>query len=170
LSLQEYVVTSPIWQVNLLSVNARIISTVSRSNVGQITFAPSWLERVTQRITNSIAPEKRQSDEEPQRWLSNDVAQGGLTFLRNASNLLPSEPYIYSSREGKLVAEFKGAHGNLTAIVSPNSTILFTSTENGFFEKVLDPNKDKDGSILRDELLTIIKILAGQHVSMERTG
>ena len=39
--------------------------------------------------------------------------------------MLPGEPFIYSARGGDLVAEFQGAHGTLTGILSETFVVLF---------------------------------------------
>ncbi len=131
---------------------------------------PTWLRRVERRIEDSVASEERRS-EEPGRWLSESVAKAGLNFFRSSASLLPSEPFIYSSRDGRLVAEFKGEHGTLTTVVSTESTILFAANGEEFFEKTLDPAEDKGGTVLRGELRKIVQMLgAGRNAFVGSSG
>ena len=48
-----------------------------------------------------------------------------MRLFEAASDVLPGEPYIYSSVDGDLVAEFKDSYGRLTTIIGPTFTIGF---------------------------------------------
>jgi hypothetical protein len=125
-----------------------------------------WLDRVERRIVNSIAFEERRL-EEPGRWLSPDVAEAALGFFRNTADVLPSEPFVYASRLGDLVAEFAGAYGTLTSVVSPHFIILFAQIGEEPIEKRFDPRADLGGDALRGELKRINYMLrTGRHGSM----
>ena len=145
-------------QVQVISVV--VVPTFHSDSVG-IENYPDWLKRVTKRIVFSTASDSTQLETQPGRWLSKDVADAGVSFFANASALLPSEPYIYASLDGHLVAEFRGGKGSLTVIISPEATVLFASTNHIVSEHVLERKKDRDGSKLRETLREIRNILAG---------
>jgi len=85
---------------------------------------PDWLDAVRHRIRDSIVPKGREADNNGQ-WLTEEIAGAACTFFEASSDLLPSEPFIYSSRQGDLVAEFASTAGSLTAIVSSKSVLLY---------------------------------------------
>src|SRR5260370_18624549 len=78
---------------------------------------PEWLDTVKRRIKHSIMP-KDQEIENVGQWLTEEIANAASTFFEEASDLLPSEPFIYASRQGDLVAEFTPKFGSLTTIYS----------------------------------------------------
>lgn len=88
---------------------------------------PFWLGKVEKRIRDSIIPFdcKEQNDG---RWLNENVAISAISFFQNVADLLPLEPFIYSSRKNDLVAEFEFARGKLTCVVSPEFVLLFADT------------------------------------------
>lgn len=129
-----------------------------------------WLNRVERRIENSIASQEWEKGE-PGRWLNENVAAAALRFFRNTADLLPAEPFIYASREGDLVAEFSGAHGTLTTIVSPQFIILFSTVDKEPFHKKLDSTADTTANSLRAELKDLILMLRdGRHGSVGSSG
>src|SRR5689334_6162092 len=89
---------------------------------------PAWLHTVQQRIRNSILPQAQKENDG--RWLSGDIAKAGSDFFQKTADLLTGEPFIYSSCEGDLVAEFSAEHGTMTSIVSSNFVLLFAVVDN----------------------------------------
>jgi hypothetical protein len=89
-----------------------------------LSYIPEWLDAVRHRIRDSIVPKGREADNDGQ-WLTEEIAGVACTFFEEYSALLPSEPFIYGSRQGDLVAEFTSASGSLTAIVSCKSVLLY---------------------------------------------
>jgi hypothetical protein len=89
---------------------------------GPSTGPASWLATVERRIRNSVLPEGKENENDG-RWLTYDIANIATAFFQVASDVLPGEPYIYSSRAGELVAEFKAEHGTMTSIISKNLLI-----------------------------------------------
>ena len=85
---------------------------------------PKWLEAVKRRITDSTMPHDQVTENDGQ-WLTEEVANVASAFFEEASDLLPSEPFIYASSKGDLVAEFTPRFGSLTAIISPKSVLLY---------------------------------------------
>jgi hypothetical protein len=85
---------------------------------------PQWLMRTEARIRASVAPDSR-GESNDGRWLRAAVADSANIFFQNTADLLPGEPFIYSSRLGDLVAEFKAEHGTMTSILSPTFALLF---------------------------------------------
>src|SRR5258707_325256 len=77
-------------------------------------IGPHWLASTRKRIRTSIMP-NYQAGANDGRWLSQEVADAADAFFRETADLLPGEPFIYSSRLGDLVAEFKAEHGTMTS-------------------------------------------------------
>ena len=73
-------------------------------------ISSQWLGAVLERVQNSIVPKDRESENDG-RWLTEEVAASASAFFEMTSDMLPSEPYIYSSQNGDLVAEFDAHHG-----------------------------------------------------------
>lgn len=88
---------------------------------------PEWLSTVQSRINKSIVPGGLVENDG--RWLSQQTAVAAIDFFNATADLLPGEPFIYSSLEGDLIAEFTGERGVLTAIISPNFTVLFAASQ-----------------------------------------
>lgn len=95
---------------------------------------PTWLENTQRAIRESRAPSDSEATGDG-RWLSQSVANAAHDFFENTGDLLPDEPYIYSSRQGDLVAEFKAQHGSLTAIVASTFVLLFAVVDGQPFER-----------------------------------
>lgn len=85
----------------------------------------SWFATVERRIQKSLMPREHEADDDG-RWVSRGVANSAISYLRNVSDLLPSEPYLYSSGADNLVAECRAASGLLIAIVKDNQAQLVT--------------------------------------------
>ena len=121
-----------------------------------------WFNAVQRRIQKSTAPSGRKIDND-QRWLSQDIADAASAFFKTTSDVLPSEPYIYSSLKGDLVAEFSGAHGTMTNIVSESSVIVFAVVDGAPVEKRLALGRSETDA-LRQELQRLTEMLrTGQH-------
>jgi hypothetical protein len=84
----------------------------------------AWLSAVEERIRASTRPPELQGEESAE-WLSVSAASTAINFLRQAADLLPTEPHIYASDNGDLVAEFETEASNVTSVVTPEETILF---------------------------------------------
>ncbi|HZS88292.1 MAG TPA: hypothetical protein VFE42_12530 [Chloroflexota bacterium] len=115
-----------------------------------------WLAVVRRRINDSILPQDF-AGENDGRWLSEDAARAAVAFFEATSDVLPAEPYIYSSRRGDLVAEFKADRGTLTSIVSPTFVLLFAVIDGVPVEKRL-PLTDNTMS-LRSEVANLSDLL-----------
>ena len=87
-------------------------------------ISATWFNAVQRRIQKSVAPLGQTIDDDG-RWLSQDIADAASRFFKATSDVLPSEPFIYSSRKGDLVAEYLVAHGTMTNIVTQTSVIVF---------------------------------------------
>jgi hypothetical protein len=81
---------------------------------GPTRFRPTWLPVVERRIRDSIARLGWTDDTDEGRWLSWATAEAARIFFDTAADVLPGEPYIYSSKQGDLVAEFQDERGTLT--------------------------------------------------------
>jgi hypothetical protein len=97
-------------------------------------IAAEWLENVCQRIANSVLMPGERSQNDDEAAISQEIGDSATWFFTNTSDVLPTEPHLYSSRSGDLVAEFEGKYGRLTAIISDSSVLAFAV----FGEKVSD--------------------------------
>jgi len=81
-----------------------------------------WLANVERRIQDSVLPPEEDASCE---WLTADAASTARYFLRDTCDLLPSEPQIFGTLEGHLVAEFETNLLRMTSIATGNGTKLF---------------------------------------------
>jgi len=125
---------------------------------------PPWFSNLQRRLLGSIVP-RFSTEHSSGRWLNKEVAGAALRFFEEAADLLPEEPYIYSSRLGDLVAEFKCAHGTMTAIVSPAFALLFATVGGLPIER-----RVLGGENVRDEVRKLTLMLrSGRHGDMDTT-
>jgi hypothetical protein len=76
-----------------------------------------WLADVQRRLNGSIGV--RGSDAlQDGTGLRREIVSVANTFFEATSDLLPAEPYLYSSQIGDLVAEFSAPLGRMTMIIS----------------------------------------------------
>lgn len=87
-------------------------------------IAVRWLADVENRIRNSIAPEPH-IDLASREWLDRGAALAAISFFRDSSDLFPSEPHIYGTSDGDLVAEFETEKLRVTTIIASRGTTLF---------------------------------------------
>jgi len=121
-----------------------------------------WLADVERRIRNSVVPTERVQENDG-RWISMEVANSAIQFFRQASSLLPGEPFIYSSNAGDLVAEFKAGHGLMTSIVTAGKLMAVAIVDGQTEEVNVDLTTATEGE-LRRELKPIADYLRkGQH-------
>jgi hypothetical protein len=136
----------------------------------RLTISPpvSWLPLVERRIEDSKIP-KEYEPLEPAEWLSEDVANAALRFFQNTADILPSEPYLYASKQGALVAEFTTGSGALTTIISPDSVVLFAVNAKES-DKPIETTFRRGSNRVREDLRDIVRRLAGSsHGPMEST-
>jgi hypothetical protein len=93
-----------------------------------------WLSAVQERIQRSILPRDQENDG---RWLAEEIAVSSSTFFETTSDLLPGEPYIYTSIKGDLVAEFQCDSGIMTGIITPEFVGLFAVIDGVPVERTL---------------------------------
>lgn len=87
---------------------------------------PLWTGDVLRRLRDSTAPRGMNAPLDG-KWIAESVARSAAAFFSSYASFLPSEPYIYASNDGDLVAEFQGPMGRLTAIIGDMETTLFAS-------------------------------------------
>lgn len=124
---------------------------------GPVPVAAFWLPDVSRRIRDSVVPDGRQSENEGQ-WLAPEIAVAATAFFQLTSDVLPSEPHIYSSLGGDLVAEFTGPHGVMNAVISPTRFVALVVVGNKPAEKRINWNSIKVDT-LRKELQEITLML-----------
>lgn len=123
---------------------------------------PQWFTNVLRRVRASVKPNYR-SEMHSGQWLSQEVADAASTFFQKTADLLPGEPFIYSSRLGDLVAEFKGEHGTMTSIVSPTFALLFAVIGGVSFER-----RVLDGGDVREAVRELSEMLRmGEHGALD---
>jgi hypothetical protein len=91
------------------------------------TAGPAWLDNTLSALRRSVAPGAEHVTDG--QWLAQDVVNAAADFFRTAADLLPAEPFIYSSRGGELVAEFTVRGHGLTIVVSPNRVLFFADVD-----------------------------------------
>lgn len=136
------------------------------SYVPKASIANPWLSAVTTRIQNATLPEG--STELPgTEWLNRASARAAFRFFENGADLLPSEPHIYGTRKGDLVAEFKGDKGVLTAVVTDEKTTLYAVLDNSPEDPIHETIR-KGSNQFRDELRAVTnQLVAGAHGQVE---
>ena len=139
-----------------------------RALARQIEQAPNWYGVVQRRLKNSIMP-FGMNEENDGSWLSYEIASRAQTFFEMFSSALPSEPYIYSSNAGDLVAEFSlKDKGSLTAVISNDIVTLFADVggDTPIHQKIdaWIENTDK----VQDDLKIITTASAQHHGNMAR--
>lgn len=126
-----------------------------------------WLADVERRIRDSIVPTEHLADNDG-RWLSMSVANSAIQFFRQASAVLPGEPFIYSSASGDLVAEFKGLHGLMTSVVTEDKVLAMAMVNGHPAQVTVDLLTATEGD-LRRELKRMADFLCkGQHAGSAR--
>jgi hypothetical protein len=95
------------------------------SELPSLTSTPApWLGAVQRRLNASIGLEGIEGRNDG-AWLIKEVVSNANSVFDAASNLFPSEPYLYGSRAGDLVAEFEGKEGRMTMVVTKEALITF---------------------------------------------
>lgn len=123
----------------------------------------SWLDTVQKRITDSIVtPDTTQGSEGS--YLEPTIAHAANSVFERTSDILPGEPFIYSSRGGDLVAEFTAPHGKLTTIISQSYLIAFASIKDVAMERHIDL-ECTNSSFLRAELKQLSTALSTGRVN-----
>lgn len=93
---------------------------------GPLPVRASWLANVERRLLGSIPMNNGEPVPNTGRWLELEIAWQAINFFQATSDILPGEPYVYTSRKGDLVAEFKVPKGKLTTIVGKTSLTSFS--------------------------------------------
>jgi hypothetical protein len=104
---------------------------------GPTPIAATWLPAVEKRISASIATTDGEYVNDGS-WVDVDIARQALAFFQATSDVLPSEPYMYTSTQGDLVAEFQTSRGNMTSIVGKASIINFAVIDQTMIRTTLD--------------------------------
>jgi len=119
-----------------------------------------WLADVQRRLSNSVGQDTPDPDG---RWLAKGVVSAATSFFQATSDLLSvtpysAAPYLYSSRQGELVAEFGRADAPLTLIVSSNYALAFVVINGQAVQKRI-PLAGTQTSTLRSEFSEITRAL-----------
>jgi hypothetical protein len=107
-----------------------ISDAVDKLGQPQTRSVPLWADNVLVRIASSIEPSGLR-ETAPGRYISSKIASAASAFFEAHASVLPSEPYIYASEDGDLVAEFEARAGSLTAIIGDKNLVLFAKRGNG---------------------------------------
>lgn len=130
---------------------------------------PIWLWSVQQRIRRSILPFGREAENDG-RWLSEDVADAGFEFFQLTADLLPGEPFIYSTRRGDLTAEFVASHGILTSIVSPGFALLYAIVDGFAVERKFSRDEWHSAGFRNDIRRLTSMLTTGRDGAVEATN
>jgi hypothetical protein len=120
-----------------------------------------WLATVQRRLTNSIGPVEPGASPGGQ-WLSGDVVRAANSWFQATSDMLPNEPFLHSSAQGNLVAEFTGVNGPMTVVVT-TSHALAMATINGQPVQHQMSLAAAQPATMRADLATLTDALRGQH-------
>jgi hypothetical protein len=118
----------------------------------------TWLGAIEKRISDATRPEGYQIME-PTQWVTEEVGAAARRFFQSTADILPSEPYLYASLSGALVAEFQTPNGALTTIISPNATTLFAVTSDDP-ETPIEVTVKRGSNRLREDLKPIAQALS----------
>jgi hypothetical protein len=129
-------------------------------------IASQWLSTVQERLQQSIVPKNCQSENDG-RWLTEDMAASASAFFEMTSDVLPSEPSIYSSQDGDLVAEFDSNHGTMTGIIAKNFVVLFAVVDGVPVERRLVLGSDSPKPLRRELQLLAEMLRTGRHGAVE---
>jgi hypothetical protein len=121
----------------------------------QYPLAAPWLANVQRRLNNSVGLDLAAPDGQ---WLTKGVVSAANTFFQATSDLLPIEPFLYSSTQGDLVAEFQGVEIPITVIFSTSNAIALAVIA-GQPLKFTIPLAATPAGALRSELTKITEIL-----------
>lgn len=161
-------------EIRLLNKAAKLAQKALKDEVRIESYTPylnspsSWLAQVESRIRDSVVPQS--GEEQPScEWLAQDAAYAAIAFFRQGADLLPTEPHIYGTESGDLVAEFETSHATITSIVSDTKTILFgylLAAPEEPFQAVIA----KGSNHYREDLKSFTKKLSSRsHGKMEST-
>lgn len=117
-----------------------------------------WLPAVEQRINGATLPDGYGTLTKSE-WVSEAVGSAAIRFFQNAADVLPSEPFIYGSKSGALVAEFSTSNGALTTIIAPDVTTLF-AVRNDQPEKPIQISIQRGSNRLREDVKNISRTLS----------
>lgn len=132
-------------------------------------ISSQWLAAVQERVQNSIVPKDCESENDG-RWLTEDIAASASAFFEMTSDLLPSEPYIYSSQNGDFVAEFDANHGTMTGIITKSFVVLFAVVDGVPIERRLVLGSDSPRPLRREMQLLTEMLRTGRHGAVETAG
>jgi len=131
-----------------------------------LTVPNSWLTVVEERIRASILPEEYRA-EPSSEWLTENAANAAIAFFRAGADLLPTEPHIYATNSGDLVAEFETKNGSMTSVVSDAETILFVVLAGEPHEPIQKVIR-RGSNQFRDELRSVTnRLSSARHGKME---
>jgi hypothetical protein len=95
-----------------------------------------------------------QEHENEGQWLTSDIASAATAFFQLASDVLPSEPHIYSSATGDLVAEFRAPRGVMNAVISQTQFIALAVVDGDPEETKIELTAESPSTV-RDALKAI---------------
>ena len=84
----------------------------------------AWLPVVEERIRASVRP-LDVNDGLTTEYLAVEAAWAAINFFRMGAAFLPTEPHIYATHQGDLVAEFETPDLQMTTVISKAEIILF---------------------------------------------
>jgi hypothetical protein len=109
------------------SVILGTITSASQSSGFQFPPPAPWLADVQRRLRNSVGVPTAAGPDG--RWLASGVVYAASSFFQATSDMLPAEPYLHSSLQGDLVAEFNSPYGPITMVVSGDHALAMATVQ-----------------------------------------
>jgi hypothetical protein len=139
-------------------------TTASQSSSLQYPLAARWLPDVQRRLSNSVGLDTSAPDGQ---WLAKGVVSAANTFFQTTSDLLPTEPFLYSSVQGDLVAEFRQGETPFTVILSSTNAVAMAVVGDQAMQFTIPISATSPGA-LRSEIQKITAALrAKRHGSVD---
>ena len=140
------------------------------SQIQAPTLIPAaWLETVQQRIRNSITISAEDYVNDGSS-LQSAIAARAIRFFQGTSDVLPGEPYIYSSLDGDLVAEFRAECGSMTAIVGKQFAVTYAVVNGTVLDQTIELRDDNLASARQNLQQLTNNLRKGDHGAVESAG
>jgi hypothetical protein len=127
--------------------------------------AAQWLSAVERRLQDSVGVAEFESLRDG-RSLSINIVTRGKVFFQMTSDLLPGEPYVYSSLRGDLVADFRKQGATLTYIVAPESLTALLAMDGNITRELIDLESSNQGEVRKQVQILTKRFRSGENGSV----
>jgi hypothetical protein len=139
---------------------------VPASIIGPTRIPAAWLPRVEKRLRDSTLSDNVDAQDDGS-WLTGDIATAAERFFQATSDLLPGEPYMYSSTKGDLVADFKFNAGSMTSIIGSDFVFSSVAIDGRIAQQRLKLENKTTDETLHELRRLITTLLARDHGSVD---